>query len=234
MNSHYTYFLILAAALAGPLLLSFDKKVAFYKNWKYLFPAMLLPAVFYIIWDIYFTSIGVWGFNENYITGIKVFNLPIEEVVFFFIVPYCCLFIYECIRSYFPQLQNKWIAERILKLIAIILLITGVIFYKKLYTSSTFLLTEVFIACIYLFKKYFKNFDASLFLVSYIIILLPFLAINGLLTSLPVVEYNNAENLGIRLATIPIEDIFYGMLLILMNVVIYEKIKNRNTVTTSV
>lgn len=227
MNQHYTYFIILATALAGPLLLSFDKKVAFYKNWKYLFPTMVLPAIFYITWDIFFTAKGVWSFNENYITGIRLLNLPIEEVLFFFIVPYCCVFIYECIRTYFPQLQNRKLADVILKVIAIVLLIAGVIFYKKLYTASTFLLTEIFIACIYLFKKYFLNFDAASFLVAYIIILLPFLAINGLLTSIPVVLYNNMENTGIRIATIPIEDIFYGMLLILMNIAIYEKLKNR-------
>ena len=107
MNTHYTYFVILAASLVGPLCLSFDKKVAFYKNWKYLFLAMILPALFYIIWDIYFTSKGVWSFNEDYISGIKIINLPIEEVLFFFIVPYCCVFIYECIRVYFPQLSGK-------------------------------------------------------------------------------------------------------------------------------
>jgi len=226
MNQHFTYFFILTAALAGPLALSFDKKVAFYKKWKYLFPAMILPALFYIIWDIYFTAIGVWRFNENYITGINFFNLPIEEVLFFFVVPYCCVFIYECIRSYFPHLQSRKIADTILKTIAIILLIVGVIFVKKEYTASTFLLTEIFIACIYLFKRYFKNFDATSFLVTYIIILLPFLAINGLLTIMPVVLYNNAENTGIRIGTIPVEDIFFGMLLILMNISIYEKLKN--------
>jgi lycopene cyclase domain-containing protein len=226
MNLHYTYFLILASALTGPLLLSFDKKVGFYKKWKYVFLAMILPAIFYIVWDIYFTSIGVWSFNENYITGATLFNLPIEEVLFFFVVPYCCLFIYECIRSYFPHLQKRRIADTILKVIAVLLLITGVFFYKKLYTSSTFLMTEIFIACIYLFKKWFNNFDAALFLVAYIIILLPFVAINGLLTSIPVVLYNNTENLGIKIATIPVEDIFYGMLLILMNFSIYEKLKN--------
>ena len=74
MNPHYTYFLILACSLAGPLLLSFDKKVAFYKKWKWLFPAMLIPAFIYIVWDIYFTAKGVWSFNEKYITGIKLYN----------------------------------------------------------------------------------------------------------------------------------------------------------------
>jgi lycopene cyclase domain-containing protein len=228
MNHHFTYFLILAAALAAPLSFSFDKKIALYKNWKYLFPAILLPNIFYIVWDIYFTVKGIWSFNENYIIGIKLFNLPIEEILFFFVIPYCCLFIYECIRYYFPNLKNKKVADTILKVIAILLLITGIIFYKRLYTSTTFLLTAIFIACIYLFKNWFKHFDAISFLVAYIIILLPFFAVNGLLTAIPVVLYDNTENLGIRIGTIPIEDIFYGMLLILMNISIYEKLKNNS------
>ena len=93
MNPHYTYFLILACALAGPLLLSFDRKVAFFKKWKKVFPAMILPALLYIAWDIYFVSKGVWRFNGHYLTGIKFFGIPLEEVFFFFVVPYCCLFI---------------------------------------------------------------------------------------------------------------------------------------------
>lgn len=228
MNPHYTYFLILAASLAGPLALSFDKKVAFYKNWKYVFPAMLIPAIFYIAWDMYFTSIGVWSFTEAYITGIKLYNLPLEEVLFFFIVPYCCVFIYACIRSYFPNLVNKKSADLVLLVLAIGLFVTGVIYADKYYTSWTFIFTGAFILIMYAVRKYFKSFDAVSFLVSYAICLIPFLIVNGFLTALPVVVYNDAENLAIRIHTIPFEDIFYGMLLVLMNIVIYEKLKIKN------
>jgi lycopene cyclase domain-containing protein len=230
LNQHYAYFLILASSLAGPLALSFDKKVAFYKKWKYLFPAMIVPALIYVLWDIYFTGNGVWGFNETYITGIKLVNLPIEEVLFFFIVPYNCVFIYECIRCYFPKWKDNKKADTILKLLGACLVITGIVFYDRHYTCWTFLLSAFFIGVIYTFRNYFKLFDAASFLISYCIILIPFLIVNGFLTAIPVVLYNDAENLGIRIYTIPFEDIFYGMLLVLMNIVIYEKLKNSHRV----
>jgi lycopene cyclase domain-containing protein len=229
LNPHCTYFLILAASLAGPLVLSFDKKVAFYKNWKYLFPAMIFPALFYIVWDIYFTSKGVWSFNEAYITGIKFYNLPLEEVLFFFVVPYCCVFIYACIRSYLPKFVNKNAGDLFLKLMAVLLLITGIIYFDKYYTGWTYILTGGFILILYLFRNFFICFDAASFLLSYAVCLIPFLIVNGFLTAIPVVVYNDAENLGIRIYTIPFEDAFYGMLLVLMNIVIYEKVKSKNS-----
>ena len=226
MNSHFTYFLILGCTLAGPLLLSFDKKVAFYQKWKSLFLAMIFPAVIYIVWDIYFASKGIWSFNEKYyVTETKIFNLPLEEILFFFIVPYCCVFIYECIRTYFPSIKNKKSGDRILMGLAVVLLVVGFYFSNRHYTSWTFTFTSVFIAFIYLLGNYFRRFNATVFLISYAVILIPFLVMNGFLTAIPVVLYNNTENLGIRIYTIPFEDVFYGMLLLLMNIVIYEKLK---------
>jgi lycopene cyclase domain-containing protein len=107
-----------------------------------------------------------------------------------------------------------------------LLFITGLISYQKYYTSWALTLCSLFIATLYIFKKCFKYFDAGFFLTAYAIILIPFLLVNGFLTALPVVEYNNAENLGIRIYTIPVEDVFYGMLLVLMNVVLFEKLRN--------
>jgi lycopene cyclase domain-containing protein len=225
LNSHYTYFLILVASLAGPLALSFDKKVAFYTKWKPLFLSMLLPAVFYIIWDVIFTSKGVWSFNEKYITGIKIINLPIEEVLFFFVVPYCCVFIYECVRCYFPKLSNNFISDVVFSFIGVVLLCSPAFFRNQSYTFFTFLFSGVFIFILTSYKKYFQTFNVTAFLISYLIILIPFLIINGLLTAIPVVIYNDAENLAIRIYTIPVEDVFYGMLLIMMNIAGFERLR---------
>ncbi len=224
-----TYFLILLASLAGPLALSFDRKVAFYRQWKFLFPAILLPALFYIAWDVWFTSTNIWEFNPAHITGIKIINLPVEEVLFFFIVPYCCVFIYECLKVYFPSLQPTRFSARFLFILALLLELVGIICLERNYTFFTFIFASIFIQLVLALPGFFRGFNPTLFLISYAVILLPFLVVNGFLTAIPVVTYNNAENLGVRILTIPVEDIFYGMLLILMNVALFERFRNKKS-----
>src|SRR5205823_2412815 len=154
-----------------------------------------------------------------------IFNLPLEEILFFFIVPYCCVFIYECIRTYFPGIKNKKTGDTILKGLALVLLIAGCYFFGKDYTSWTFIFTAIFIVLVCAPGGYFRKFDATAFLISYVVILVPFLVVNGFLTAIPVVMYNKAENLGIRIYTIPFEDVFYGMLLVMMNIAFFERLK---------
>lgn len=225
--NHYTYFIILLISLAGPFALSFDKKVHFYKKWRYALPAILFPALLYILWDRWFTGMNVWSFNPEYITGVWIFGLPIEEVLFFFIVPYCCIFIYECVRTYFPDMECTKCSDLLLGGIGCALLITGIIYRDLSYTFSTCIFTAIFIACILVFRNYFNDFNTKTFLIAFVIILIPFLVVNGFLTALPVVLYNEKENLGLRIYTIPAEDVFYGMLLIMLNIAGYEKLKSR-------
>ncbi len=235
MNSQFTYFLILTASIAGPLLLSFDKKVAFHKKWKFLFPAIIFPALFFLTWDELKTRAGVWSFSDAHIIGVKLLSLPLEEVLFFFVVPYCCVFVYECIISYFPVVKNKKWGNSLLLVLGVCFLVAAVFTYGRAYTFYTSLFNALFIACLFVFKKWFKGFDASSFFVSYAVVIIPFLLVNGFLTAIPVVLYNDAENLGIRifsfmpwpLHNIPVEDIFYGMLLLLMNIALFERLRSK-------
>ena len=229
MNNHNTYFLILACSIAGPLALSFDKKVAFYKKWKYVFAAMLLPALFFIVWDGTFAKMNVWFFNEKYIiTKPFIYNLPLEEVLFFFVVPYCCTFIYECVRCYFPALKSTKQSDTVLFSLGIVLLIFSIFTSHLYYTFYTCIFLAAFIFIFFILRKSFYSFNSTVFLIAYLIILIPFLIVNGFLTAIPVITYNNAENLATRIYTIPVEDIFYGMLLVMMNIVAYEKLLKRS------
>lgn len=213
--------------LLGPLILSFDKKVAFFKNWKPLFLSILIMMLVFIPWDIAFTKNGVWGFNPDYLCGLELFNLPVEEWLFFIVVPYACVFIFECCRAYFEDYLSPF-AKPIFIAIALIILVVGLFNYDKSYTVINFLGAALMIA-ITLFSRQ-KNI--GYFLLSFLISLLPFLLINGVLTGSfidePIVWYNNEENLGIRIFSIPLEDSIYLLFFFLLVLVPYEKLRHHS------
>ncbi len=209
----YAYLHLDLFTLLGPLALSFDRKVAFYKSWRHLALPMLLAGSFYIVWDAVFTQLGVWHFNYAHLLGPSLLGLPLEEWLFFIVVPYACVFVYECYRCYTrPRLAAP--ALRIVTLVLIVLLLgVGLLNLSRWYTSVTFLLTATALGVHYaIFKtRYLENIY-----IGWLICLLPFFLVNGVLTALPVVLYNDIYNLGIRLYTIPIEDTAYGFLLYLL------------------
>ncbi len=224
----YTYLLINLFSVAIPLAFSFEKKVHFYKRWKSFIPALLIPATFFIIWDSIFTLHGVWGFNARYLTGINILNLPIEEILFFFAIPYCCLFSYEVLNYFVKQDVLGRYARYAATVLVYSLVAIAFMHTDKLYTFVTAVLTAIFLI---LHLGYLKQEYWSRLVFTYLVILAPFFIVNGILTGTgldqPVVWYNDAEILGIRLLTIPVEDTVYGFLLIGSNITIYEAFKKR-------
>jgi len=218
----WLYFALNVFSISIPLAFSFEKRVAFYKSWKELFISMIITATFFITWDIWFTSEGVWKFNPQYISGIHIANLPVEEWMFFFFIPYACMFIHESLKYYIPNPPLVKTGNKIALVLAIVLFIVSGLNYDKLYTSITFLLLGVFlIAGILISPKHFPG----RFFFTYLVTLVPFAIVNGILTSMPVLIYSDSENLSFRIGTIPVEDFFYSMLLLLMNITIYEYLK---------
>ncbi|MGL4599032.1 MAG: lycopene cyclase domain-containing protein [Bacteroidia bacterium] len=224
MNPHWTYALLHIGAFTFPFLLSFDKKVAFYKSWKFLFPAILIVAAFFVIWDIWFTSMGVWGFAPNYFLGGYFFNLPWEEVLFFITIPYCCIFVYACLNTYITR-DLLASSQRYITIIAALVAVSlGLIFYDRAYTFSTGILAAAMLVWFGLLRK---EVWMGRFWLSYLVVLIPFFICNGILTSKPVVWYNDAENMGVRLWTIPAEDLMYNLIMLLGVTALFEYFKKR-------
>ena len=221
---NYYYLIIDLATISIPLWRSFDSRANFYKRWPDLFLGIAVMSLLFIPWDIAFTSMGVWGFNPAYLTGLKIANLPVEEWLFFISIPYACLFIYEAMNYFIEKDILGKAAPIICYLLIPLLLLIGFTHLDQWYTSVTFLLTAALLAYV---AFILKPSYLGRFFVAYFISLIPFFIVNGLLTGswIPdqIVWYNDAENLGIRLGTIPVEDSIYMMLMLLIVTMVYER-----------
>lgn len=205
------------------MIASFYPKAPFYKKWREFGVAILLPAIFFVAWDEVFTRLGIWGFNAKYITGWNLGTLPVEEVLFFVCIPFACLFTYFAFRHLIDR-KNIFPNHELLSYALIFfLLVAGIYNMDRSYTAVTFLLLSFYLS--YLTLKARVRYMGH-FYILFAIILIPFLLVNGILTGSfiddEVVWYNEKAILGIRLGTIPLEDTFYALFLILMNVSVYE------------
>jgi len=220
-----TYLLINFLTVLFPIILSFDKRVRFFQSWKYIFPGLFISGLLFLFWDYLFTIYGVWSFNPDYVKGIYFLNLPLEEILFFVTVPFACIFIYECLNYYIKrdllESVSVYISYLLIGLCAVLL----VLFYDRVYSLITFgLLLVILLIAQFVLKLKFL----SRFYLAYLVSLIPFYVVNGLLTSIPVVMYNNEENMAFRVGTIPIEDHFYSMAMLLLNSMFFEYFRKRD------
>lgn len=222
------YLILDLFTISFPLVRSFESKLTYYKKWYALFPAILIVDFFYILWDVIFTRNEIWGFNERYLVDINIINLPLEEWLFFIVVPFACIFIYESLNYFIKKDILGKIAKPFMGILGVILLIIGLLNLDKTYTSLTFITTGIVLILHIIFIK--RPYQGR-FLLGYSVSLIPFLLVNGVLTGSfieePIVWYDNSENLGIRIFTIPIEDSVYLLLYLLSITTIYEAILKR-------
>jgi lycopene cyclase domain-containing protein len=211
-----------------PLLLSFDKRLQFYKKWPIVLPAIAIVAVVYISFDVYLTHKGVWGFNPRYLSGIQIINLPLEEWLFFIVIAYASLFLHYSVVEYFPQIKlntkaSTWISTFLI-LFSIVMVVANI---NRAYTSY------IFIKMIFalLLAVLWRSKSINSFFITFLVILIPFVVVNGILTGSfidgEVVWYDNTENLSIRFFTIPVEDFAYAFTMLLFNLILIDKLKEK-------
>ncbi len=223
------YFLLLLASLSIPLL-----STLFYidliKKWRYFIFSSSVMAVVFLVWDAIFTHFGIWGFNEEYCLGIYFLDMPLEEWLFFFVIPYCSLYLHYALFELLPDLKLSkgttfWITIPIC-LICLVLILTNL---SRGYTLVNFSILIILIA----YGLRFQLTTLQQFLVSYVLILIPFFIVNGVLTGMvtdsPVVWYNETEFMGFRVLSIPMEDFGYAFSMLFGNLLIFEALRLKKT-----
>ena len=225
-----TYLFVLVSSVFLPILFSFHKRIQFHKKASHVFKSIFLCSIIFIVWDVIYTEMGVWGFSPKHHIDVLFAGLPLEEILFFYAIPFCCLFSYFVFKNNI-SIKPLEISVKIYFVLGTGFLLLSYLFIDKAYTLSVC----IFSAAILFILAYKPQPWFSVFLFSFILISLgPFLLVNGILTGLldsvsPPVWYNDAENLGIRLMTIPIEDFFYSFSLLFSCTYIFEFLERKSS-----
>lgn len=219
-----TYLLINIAIIFFPLILSFDKNLKFYKKVPYVLQSVAFISTAYIVWDVIATKRGDWAFNPEHLIGINILGLPIEEILFFFTVPYSCIFIYETVCFYIKETKLNFNGKLFL-IPAILIIILGIIFYDQNYTFTVSIFVGAFFIGAILFNQ--SLLASRNFWITMLISFLPFLIVNYFLTSIPVVTYNDTAFSGKRFITIPYEDFLYSFSMISLWILFYGLAKEK-------
>lgn len=232
----FYYLLVNFCCLIVPFVFSFHPKLDFYKKWKAFFPAVAGMMLVFIPWDMYFTLNGIWGFNTTYTTGIFLFNLPIEEWLFFICIPYASVFTYHCMVIFVDGNRLKYFSA-LSWIIAIASLFIAIYHFDRWYTFTAHLLCGVLL----IYHLIRKSTFLPHFTFTFLILLVPMIISNGILTGLDfwrypffnsnpsnvsdmIVWYDNNHNLSFRLFSMPVDDIAYGFAMLLLTVTLYEEI----------
>lgn len=194
--------------------------------------SVAISTAFFLAWDDLFVKLGVWGFNEQYLVGIYLGSLPLEEFAFFFTTPVTLLFLYEAFSQRVKHHLFDDIHVPVSWFFFLCTVFLGVYFYPKLYTSVCFFLAALFLG-LQLFVL--KSRWLGRFYLAFFAALLPFFTLNlwltGTFTPEPLVWHDNIETMGLKIFSMPVEDIVYLLVYLLITIMVYERSKRSWTNT---
>jgi lycopene cyclase domain-containing protein len=99
-----TYLLILAACLVGTLPLEFVLRTRVYARWTRLLGTLLPVVLVFAAWDIAAIHAAWWHYDGRYLTGATLpGRLPVEELLFFLVIPTCAVLTLEAVRARRPD-----------------------------------------------------------------------------------------------------------------------------------
>ena len=103
----WQYLIVLAACLAITLPLEIFGDGVYRQAWRVV-RAVLPVTVVFLLWDEVAIAAHVWTYNATYITGVNIpVQLPIEEVLFFIVIPLCALLTYNAVSTILDRFNRR-------------------------------------------------------------------------------------------------------------------------------
>lgn len=102
--SHLTYLGLLFCCLLGTAWLEIFLRTHVYARWRRLVLSILPTVLLFSAWDIYAIHRGQWHYSRRWISGETLpGSLPLEELLFFVVIPICGILTYEAVRRRRPD-----------------------------------------------------------------------------------------------------------------------------------
>jgi lycopene cyclase domain-containing protein len=95
----FAYLLVLLACLVGTAPLEVFLGTRVYARWRRLLLTLLPVFAVFVVWDLLAVRAGHWDFDPEQVTGLAVFGLPVEELLFFIAIPICAVLTLEAVRA---------------------------------------------------------------------------------------------------------------------------------------
>lgn len=101
--SHLLYVGVLAFCLLGTAPLEIVLRVRVYRRWRRLLLALAPTAVVFVVWDLYAIHAGHWTYDDHWLTTVVLpGRLPLDELLFFVVIPVCAVLTLEAVRRCRP------------------------------------------------------------------------------------------------------------------------------------
>ncbi len=97
---HLTYVALLVGCLIVTAPLEVVLRVRVYARWRRLLLAVLPEFVVFVVWVLYAIAQGHWNYSDALTLGVRLpGGIPVEEVLFFLVVPVCSVLALEAVRT---------------------------------------------------------------------------------------------------------------------------------------
>ncbi len=93
------YLLVLLACLVGTAPLEVFLSTRVYARWRRLGLTLLPVVAVFVVWDVLAIRAGHWSYDPRQTTGVEFGNLPLEELLFFLVIPICSILSLEAVRA---------------------------------------------------------------------------------------------------------------------------------------
>ncbi len=223
--SRFTFLLGLLIFAIYPIVGMLFIKVRFNQNIRYIFPSILVSCIIFLLWDIKFTEVGIWNYNPELTVGLSHKGLPVEQWLFYLLVPFSAMVVYEYVKRRYATLNLNNIFTAVSLVLVVAFAIIAYQYRVRFYTFFTFLFTTIYLVYT-IFRKQFKPHLTALFL-TYLLMLIPYALFSFLLTSTAVIAYHQEQVLNVWLGMMPVENLVFLFLLLLINLTVFEYLSER-------